>query len=147
VAEVSYADEIEIDAPAERLFAYRLDFENLPAYNPNVTNLRRTDDGSEPGTGAVYEFDITMPEMGGTIPNELRVLETEAPRRIVNETISGPFRAREVVTFQGDGPTLARWDVTVTLPDEMAGVIPVAERSGLEQVRIELEHMKKLMEG
>ena len=43
--------------------------------------------------------------------------------------------------------TVARWDVTVTLPDEMAAIIPVAEQSGREQIRIELGHMKKLLEG
>jgi uncharacterized membrane protein len=147
VAEVRYAEELEIDAPAEKLFAYRVDFENLPTYNPNVSNLRRTDGGSAPGPGATYEFDVTIPEMGGTLPNELRVLETAEPSRIVNETVSGPFRAHEVVTFEGDGPTLARWDVTVTMPDEMAQVIPIAEQSGREQLRVELEHMKKLLEA
>ena len=65
MAEVRYAEELEIEAPGEQLFAYRLDFENLPTYNPNVSNLRRVDGGSEPGPGAVYRFDITMPDKDG----------------------------------------------------------------------------------
>jgi uncharacterized membrane protein len=148
VAEVSYAEELAVEAPAEKLYAYRLDFENLPDYNPNVSNLRRTDEGTVPGPGATYEFDVAMPEMGGTIANELRVLEAEEATRIVNETLSGPFRALEVVTFAAiEGSTVVRFDVTVTMPDDMAAVIPVAEQTGREQVRLELEHMTKFLAG
>ena len=148
--EVSYSEEQVIGVPPDTLYLYRLDFEkNLPEYNPNVGNIRRTDPGTELGPGATYDFEVTMPEMGGTLPSTLHVLEVrQIPRTIVNETVSGVFTAREVVTFEpSDGGTQARFDVTVTFPDDMAAVAEIAEQSGREQVRIELDHMKRELEG
>jgi hypothetical protein len=43
--------------------------------------------------------------------------------------------------------TVVTFDVTVTLPDEMAEMAEMAERSGREQVRLELELMKKALEA
>ena len=48
MAEVTYSDEEDIQAPPETVFDYRLDYEkNLPQYNPNVSNMKRTDGGDE----------------------------------------------------------------------------------------------------
>jgi hypothetical protein len=89
-----------------------------------------------------------MPEMGGTLPATLHVVDTDEPSRIVNDTESGVFTAREDVTFtRTDGGTRVRFDVTVSFPDDMAAVAPLAERSGREQVRLELEYMKKHLEA
>jgi hypothetical protein len=146
--ELGYAEEALVDAPPGAVYAYRLDFEkNLPEYNPNVSNMRRTNGGRGLGAGAMYEFEVSMPEMGGTLPTTLHVLEAEEPSRVVNETASGVFTAREVVTFTAsEEGTRVRFDVTVTFPDEMGEVAPIAEQSGREQVRLELEHMKKALE-
>ena len=149
MTEIRYAEETLIEAPPEAVYRYRLDFEkNLPEYNPNVSNMRRTDGGLELGPDTTYAFDVSMPEMGGTLPTTLRVLETEEPSRVVNETASGVFTAREVVTFLPIGAgTRVRFEVTVTFLDHMAAVAPIAEQSGREQVRLELEHMKKHLES
>src|SRR5947207_1249359 len=63
--ELGFAEDIEIGAPVDAVYAYRLEFMNLPEYNPNVSNLRRTDRGAELGAGAEYAFDISIEEMGG----------------------------------------------------------------------------------
>ena len=52
MADIRYAETIDIAVPPERVFDYRLDFTTLPDYNPGVSNLRRTDGGTEPGAGA-----------------------------------------------------------------------------------------------
>ena len=147
--EISYSEEAVVEAPPETAYAYRLDFgKTLPEYNPNVSNMRRTHGGDEAGTAGTYEFDVTMPEMGGTLPTKLHVVEANEPARIVNETQSGVFTAREDVTFtRTEGGTRVRFDVTVSFPDDMAAVAPIAERSGREQVRLELDHMKKHLEA
>jgi hypothetical protein len=148
MAEVHYADEQSIDASADDAFAYRLDYEaNLPTYNPNVSNMQRTDRGSELGVGAVYAFEVEIPDMG-SMPTTLTVLEAERPSRIVNEMGSGLITAREECTFaEADDGTLVTFDVTLTFPEEMAGIAEMAEKSGREQVRLELELMKKQLEG
>jgi hypothetical protein len=146
--EIRYSEAGMLEAPPEAVFDLRLDFTNLPAYNPNVSNLRRTDGGEDPGPGAVYEFDVTMPDMGGTIANVLTVLEAERPTRVLNQTESGPFVAIEDVRFEatGDG-TQVTFDLTVRMPDDMAAIAELAETSGREQVRVELEHMAEVLDS
>jgi uncharacterized protein YndB with AHSA1/START domain len=146
--EVRYTDEETMDASPDDVFAYRLDYEtNLPAYNPNVSNMRRTDGGAEPGVGAAYAFEVEIPDMG-SMPTTLTVLEAERPSRIVNEMGSGVITAREECTFaEADDGTLVTFEVTLTFPEEMAGIAEMAERSGREQVRLELELMKKQLDG
>lgn len=148
MTEVRYTEEADIEASPESVYEYRLDYErNLPAYNPNVSNMKRTDGGAEPGVGASYRFDVEIPNMG-TMESTLTVLEAEQPTRIVNEMGSGAFRAQEVCTFTPrDSGTHVTFAVTVSFPDEMAGVATLAEESGRDQVRQELDLMKKNLES
>lgn len=148
VPEVRYTEDVHIDADPEAVFDYRLDYErNLPQYNPNVEDMKRTDGGEELGPGAEYAFQVEIPDMGG-MPTTLRVLEAERPERIVNEMGSGAIVAREACTFTPrDGGTGVTFEVTLTFPEEMAGIAEMAEKSGREQVRLELELMKQQLEG
>jgi uncharacterized protein YndB with AHSA1/START domain len=149
VAHTTYSEEEHIASPVEAVYEYRLDYErNLPQYNPAVSKMQRTDDGTELGPGAVYEFEVDIPNMG-PMSTSLTVLEADPPSRIVNEMGSGQIRAREECTFTPSGEgTLVRFDVTLTFPDEMGeGILQLAERSGREQVRGELDLMKKHLEA
>src|SRR5437588_10483776 len=109
--------------------------------------MERTDGRTELGTGAEYRFDVDIPNMG-TMPSTLTVLEAVPPSRIVNSMGSGMFQATETCAFERvEGGTLVRFDVTVEFPDDMADVAALAESSGREQVRLELELMKKNLES
>jgi uncharacterized protein YndB with AHSA1/START domain len=149
VAEAKYAEQEHIDSPPETVFEYRLDYERtLPEYNPNVRDMKRTDGGSELGPGAEYAFAVEIPDMG-TMPTSLTVLEAERPSRIVYKMGSGMIEAYEECTFTAsDGGTRVTFEVTLRFPDEMGdGIVQLAERSGREQVRLELDLMKKALEG
>lgn len=140
MAEVRYSESIEIAATPERIYDYRLDFATLPEYNPNVTNLRATGDGE-------YVFDLTLP---GAPPmeNPLRVVEATRPSRIVFDTGPG-YMAREDCTFTpSGGGTRVTFEYTLTFPgaiDETTAAL--LSSSGAEQARLELENLKKLLEG
>ena len=146
MTEIRASEIAEIRAPIERVFAYRLDFTNLPAYNPNVTNLRRVDAGSEPGPGAEYLFDLTLP---GIEPMEspLRVIEADAPGRIVFETGPG-YMAREVCVFTGKGEaTHAEFTLTLTVPGEIDdATAELFHANTREQAQMELDLIKKALE-
>jgi hypothetical protein len=149
MARARYSEQEHVDAPPEAVFEYRLDYgANLPAYNPNVSKMQRTDGGSDLGPGAVYSFEVDIPNMG-PMPTSLMVIEADRPSRIVNEMGSGLIKAREECTFEpSDGGTLITFDVTLTFPDEMGdGIVQMAEQSGREQVRLELELIKKALES
>ena len=57
--------------PAETVWAYRLDFANLPEYNPDVSTIYRVTDGTGKagggahGTGSRYTFDLADPRRPG----------------------------------------------------------------------------------
>lgn len=146
--ELRYAEAGEIGAPIETVFDYRLDYaRTLPEYNPNVTNIRRTDGGSGLGPGAYYVFDLTLEGMG-SMEAMLEVLQVERPTRIVQKTGSGMF-VDEVCTFTPTaGGTRVEFAVTMELPDGMDEQgLAFLESSGRGQLRLELEIMKKVLEG
>ncbi|MEX2459542.1 MAG: SRPBCC family protein [Actinomycetota bacterium] len=144
--EVRYTESGTVDAPPEAAYDLRADFTRLADYNPNVTNLRRTDGGDALGAGAVYAFDVTIADMGGTVSSVLTVLEAEHPSRVATRTDSGVFSALEEVRFEPEGGgTRVTFDVIVELPDDMEAIAPIVDSSGREQVRLELDHMAKVL--
>lgn len=149
MAEIRYAESIEIGVPPEAVFDYRLDFTTLPDYNPNVSNLKRTDGRSEPGVGAEYTFDLTLPGAPEPMENPIRVTEATRPSRIVFDTGPG-YMATEDCLFTpvGAGGTAVEFAYTISFPGDVdEATSKLIETSGREQARIELENMKKILEG
>lgn len=148
MAEIRASETAEIAAPVHDVFAYRLDFMNLPSYNPSVTNIRRTDGGTEPGPGAEYLFDLQLP--GADVPMEtpLRMIEADEPKRIAFETGPG-FMAREVCTFEPlGGGTRAEFEITLTFPGDLDEQTRASmEQSTHEQARLELDLIKRALES
>jgi uncharacterized protein YndB with AHSA1/START domain len=144
--DVVYEATVHIGAPPARVYAYRLDFTTLPAYNASVSNMRRIDGGAEPGAGAEYVFDLTIG--GETAETPLRVLEAEPDARVVIET--GPaYMAREVCTFApAEGGTRCEFVTTLRFPADVdEATADIVRATGLDQVTSELEMMKKNLES
>ena len=81
--------------------------------------------------------------------NPIRVVEATRPSRIVFDTGPG-FMAREDCTFSpvGAGGTAVEFAYTISFPGDVDDATAAAIRaSGGEQARIELENMKKILEG
>ncbi|HJR18513.1 MAG TPA: SRPBCC family protein [Actinomycetota bacterium] len=146
--EVAYAESIDIQAPIDKVFAHRLDFMNLPDYMTQAANIRRTDGGTEPGPGAEYAFDVTIPGMGA-MEAYIKVLEVEAPSRIVFDTGSSGMGGREVSTFTElpDGGTHVEFAFSMSLPDAAAEGVSFVEDSGRSSFRGELDGLKRFFEG
>ena len=148
MAEVTIAEGIEIAAPPEAVYDYRLDFTTLPAYNPHVSNMRRTDGGTELGTGAEYAFDLQLPGATEPIESPLRVLDARRPSMVTLETGPG-FMAREVCTFDAtEAGTRVIFEQTITLEGDLPeDTLKAIGDSAGEQAKLELELMKKNLEG
>ena len=142
-------------APAETVWAYRLDFANLPEYNPDVRDVTRVADGSGDaaggvhGPGARYTFDLADPRRPGVYqPIELWTVEAVAPT-LVAAGMSGGSEAYEefVVEPLGGGcrATLTLW---VTLPDGLSEEVVAAAAAGsLRSISEELRLMKEVLDG
>jgi len=85
-----------IVAPIEVVFAYRLDLENLPAYNPEVRELRalRREPG---GAGSVYTFRFRVAPLFWSHAT-LTVIAVDPPTRLEFQ-IASFINAREICTF------------------------------------------------
>ena len=147
--EATYGESEEINARAEAIYDYRLDFVKLADYNENVTNIKLVKEGKDRiGAGAEYTFDLQLP---GWDPMKafLKVIETDRPNRIVTDTGTDALAGREVNTFEqlADGSVRFSINFTILLPDEAKDGVDFMEKSGRDQYRIELEAIRKALEA
>jgi hypothetical protein len=141
--------------PAETVWAYRLDFANLPDYNPDVQDVTRVADGQDEGgagvhgPGARYTFGLADPRRPGRYqPIELWTVEAVAPTLVAAGMSGGSEAYEEFVVRPRDGggceATLTLW---VTLPDGLSEDIVAAAAAGsLEQISKELRLMQQLLD-
>jgi uncharacterized protein YndB with AHSA1/START domain len=147
MASFEVVESIEIAAPPQPVWAYRLDYTTLPDYNPQVTGLERIDGATEPGVGARYRFLVDMG--AGQIESVLTVVEAVPYSRIVNDVVGETGTAREVVTVEPVG-TGCRLEIAISaqLPDGVDAETRGAAISGSRALaRLELENIKKAIEA
>jgi Polyketide cyclase / dehydrase and lipid transport len=140
--------------PAETVWAYRLDFANLPDYNPDVSGVTRIADGAGDGgvhgPGARYTFGLADPRRPGEqVRIELWTVEAAAPTRVVAAMSGGSDAYEEfVVEPLSDGGCAATLTLWVTLPEGLPDEVVTAAASGsLESITKELRLMKRNLEG
>jgi hypothetical protein len=142
--------------PASTVWRYRLDFANLPEYNPDVSSVQRVRDGDVAGVGGVhgpgarYTFTLADPRRPGEgQPVELWIVEADEPT-LVAAGMTGASEAYEefVVRSRGDGECEATLNLWVTLPDGLGDdVLAAAAAGSLEQIRKEIRLMKQVLEA
>ena len=157
--------------PAEVVWRYRLDFSNLPEYNPDVSGVTRTGDGDPGGVGGVlgpgarYSFrlaDARAP--GGSQGVELWLVDAVEPTLVSAGMVGGHEAYEEFVVrpveggeggeggdearrrgVRGCAATLTLW---VALPAELPeDVRAMAAAGSLEQIAKELRLMKEVLEA
>ena len=146
----TYGETIEINAPIEAIYDYRLDFVKLATYNSHVTNISRTVDGEGGlGKGAEYVFDLALPGWEAGMKAFLRVIETDKPNRIVTDTGTDALAGREVNTFEQLPSGAVRFTIqfSIDLPDEAKDGVEFIEKSGRDEYKIEQAAIKKALEG
>jgi hypothetical protein len=138
--------------PAETVWAYRLDFANLPGYNPDVSGVTRIADGTGDvhGPGARYTFGLADPRRPGQhVPIELWTVDAIAST-LVSAGMSGGSDAYEEFRVEPleDGGCAATLTLWVTLPDGLSEEVVAAAAAGsLDSISKELRLMKQVLEG
>ena len=150
--------------PAETVWRYRLDFSNLPEYNPDVSDVTRTGEGDPGGVGgalgpgARYSFQLADARApGGSQGVELWLVDAVEPTLVSAGMIGGTEAYEEFVVRPGDGDaasgdggegceaTLTLW---VALPSDLPDDVRAAAAAGsLEQIAKELRLMKEILEA
>ena len=101
--------------PVETVWAYRLDFANLPDYNPDVRDVTRVADGADHavggvyGRGARYTFDLADPRRPGRYqPIELWTVDAVAPTLVAAGMSGGSEAYEEFFVTQHPGAGVRR---------------------------------------
>ena len=153
--ELSTTVELRIAATPHDIWAYRLDFSNLPRYNPSVREIEQLEIGHPDGTGARYRFDLDMG--AGSHPIDLEVTRVE-PDHLVAIDMGGPLPAREEFTVsrasppEDDGPgtpvsCVVAIALTLLVPDTFpTSADPGLVAGGRDQMQGELEQMAVILE-
>jgi hypothetical protein len=142
--------------PADTVWAYRLDFANLPEYNPDVSGVSRVHDGSPEaaggvlGIGARYTFQLADGRgPDGSHGVELWIVDSERPTLVAAGMDGGSEAYEGFVVRPLDGAgceaTLTLW---LTLPDGLPeDAIAMAAARSREQIEKEMRLMKEVLEG
>jgi hypothetical protein len=152
VSELAANESQRYAASAADVWAYRLDFSNLPAYNPAVSEIARVSDGEGPGggagQGAVYHLTLQTPE--GSHPVTMTVTGVEADA-VVEADMAGAMTAHErfVVSPEADGyGCVAVLQLWLDLPEGVNAQMRAALlEGGRQQIRLELDGMKVQIDG
>jgi hypothetical protein len=138
------------------VWRYRLDFANLPEYNPDVSDVARVQEGATDGVGgtlgpgARYTFRLADARQEGVShPVELWLVDVVEPSLVAAGMAGGSEAYEEFVVRVAEGggceATLTLW---VTLPDGLPDdVVAAAAAGSLEQIRKEVRLMKELLEA
>lgn len=145
--EPTAVEKITINAPASDIWSYRLDFLNLCDYNPGVSNLVQVEQGDSAGVGARYRFDLDSG--GDPHPVELWVTDTIESQSVSVSMKSG-LNASEIFSVKSSGDnesevTLSLW---LELPPNLdLSLVEALSKSGKDQLKIELELIKEILES
>ncbi len=133
-----------VHAPVEEVFEFMADLNKLPQW---LEGCRRawspSGDPRSLGARVVHEDEF----MGQTFEAHFDVVGWEDNRRMVFETVSGPFRGRSEESFAAEGDA-TRVEIRVT--GEPAGFLKavgwLAGRKAQSQVDRSLDNVKRLLE-
>lgn len=141
--------------PAEAVWQYRLDFSNLPEYNPDVSDLTQTQQGESirgggtHGPGARYSFTMADAQNPAGQPVELWIVNAVHPT-LVAAGMKGGTEAYEefVVLPQGEHACEATLMLWILLPEGLGeDALAAASASGLVQIEREMRLMKEALEA
>ena len=152
----------DFDVPAEVVWGYRLDFANLPDYNPDVSGVTRVRDGDAPaegdeqadaglrGPGARYTFSLADPRQpGASQPVELWTVSAVKPSLVAAGMEGGSAAYEEfVVEPRETGGCTATLTLWVTLPDGLPDdMVALAAQHSQAQIDKEMHLMKENLDG
>jgi hypothetical protein len=156
--EVIGRETIEIDAPIEDVYNFRIDCANLPQLNPAVRNVRRVDGGvGFPAAGSSYQCDVDLEwgdcfatvDISEAVYPSLVVLDMETVLREKPDDPASRVRSKEVARFEELPNGLTRIDVELTLypsDDISADELAAMEANASAPINVELAAMKKVLE-
>lgn len=122
-----YRARVTSSLPPEEAFAYMAHFENTREWDPGITRADPRRPGAEPGPGTEYEVDFRFNDRVQTIV--YRVVEIDAPHRIVLVGDAPRYSVRDTITVEPDGTGSAvTYEARITLRGVLKLAGPLVQR-------------------
>jgi uncharacterized membrane protein len=119
---VKTSTSVEIDRPAEEVFAFVADFPNNPRWQRGMRSCRWTSPPPH-GVGSTHEQEARF--LGKDVRNTFRVTAYEPPARVGFESTTGSFPIAVIRMVEALGPARSRF--TEEVEGDAKGFYRVAE--------------------
>ena len=134
---------IDINRPAEEVFAFVADVTNMPKWQPQVGETVRSD---PPGLGSTFEQRVATPMRD--VDSTGHVTEFDVGRRFTIVTSGGPLTTEADFTFsESDGTTTVSMELNVDAKKAFKLALPVVTTAMRKGAPEHLANLKGLMEG
>lgn len=137
-------ESIEIQLPAEEVYNFISDVNNLTRCSDVITEVRNAPVGAVK-VGDTYSTKAKV--MGRTIETSHRVLTADAPNRLEMDGKNGTLNLKVEIIFESvEGGTRVTQVGEGKLSGAMRLARPMVERTVRQQVRGDLENLKSILE-
>ena len=139
------SETVEINRPAEEVFAYLTDLNNDPDWQKTIVEAKYTSEGPVAvGATGVHRAK----GMGMTMDCGWELTEYEEPRRVVWKFISGPFTGKESYTLEATPGGTKLMHVAELHPQGLLRLLnPVAGGMFAKQSRKNLQSLGRILES
>lgn len=133
---------IEIERPAQEVFAYLVDLDRLPEWQASAVESRAESPLAE-GVRVTERRRV----LGREIDNELEVTACDAPRRLTLKALKGPVKFTvDHQLAEVDGSTLLHVVAEAKAGTFMKLAEPMLARTAEEELRKDFARLKELLE-
>ncbi|MBO0818610.1 MAG: SRPBCC family protein [Actinobacteria bacterium] len=141
----AFENTVTINRPAEEVFAYLADAENIPRWNYAIEQTRKITPGPV-GVGTVYRQTRTIPRRS---QEEFEIVAFQPPGQLALDGTFGPFKARTsylIEPITGGTSLTNRWDLELT-PAPLRLLGPVAIPRVKAAVAENMRTLKHILEN
>jgi uncharacterized protein YndB with AHSA1/START domain len=141
----AFENTVTIRRPAEEVFAFLTDFENVPLWNYAIDETRKTSPGPV-GVGTTYRQVRSVPSRS---VEEFEVTTFNPPRRVEIQGAIGPFQARIRYALDAMGEATKLTNAVELTPSSIASTLlgPLAVQRVKAAVASNLEVLKRVLEA
>lgn len=142
---------VEIKAPAEKVFAFVSDSASPDWLKLSVSPMKVekvTKGKTEKDT--IYHFSVQLPGTSQWLEHDLRIVEWDPPRKLVNTVINGPFAGMRFchhIAETAEGSVKYTGTVEYTFPNDIEGLTEKSANELLEHQNEEfVNRLKAILE-
>ena len=139
MSKIKVEDSVEIGRPADAVFAYVTDPENLPTWTGVVVEVRK--DGGD-------RFTLVQKFLGRRFESPCEVITSEPNRRYAFRSTGGPIPLSFTFTCEPSGAGTRLTEIGEGEPGTFFNLVgPLFEKAAKRQVRHDLDTLKDLLES